>query len=75
MVGVQTNFRPINAKNILGMTLETDAKALIISMMNSAIAKGVIPDRSEGSSITLQYQLPDVDISDLPTVYPCSDIN
>lgn len=65
MLSERCNLNPVNAKAILGLTLQSDHQ-LILDMAYSAIASGLVPDKSRDHTITKNYVRPEYDCSMIP---------
>lgn len=66
MLGVRRDLRPVNAETILGLHLDDDKEKIVVSMINSAIAAGIIEDKSSDQQITKAFKKPDIDITNFP---------
>mmetsp|Transcript_22434 Transcript_22434/g.37523 ORF Transcript_22434/g.37523 Transcript_22434/m.37523 type:complete len:377 (-) Transcript_22434:362-1492(-) len=65
LLGIKQQCDPVNCKTVLNMKGLTPQPSLIADMAYAAINAGIMPDRSEGSSITKNYVVPELDVSDI----------
>eukprot|EP01035_Chromulina_nebulosa_P040620 gene40620-54925_t len=67
-IRLRKNFEPKNAKDILGLIVNSNGEEIVKSMSYAAIHAGIIPDKSPNQTITKNYVQPEIDISDLTSV-------
>jgi hypothetical protein len=65
-IGVHKYYDAKNVKAILNLDVCTDNARMIKEMAYSAIANGVIPNKTKSNAIVDEYVRPEVDLSDLP---------
>lgn len=65
-IGVKKYYEAKNVKTILNLSVCTDIERMIKEMAYSAIANGVIPNKTKSDAVVDEYRCPEIDLSVLP---------
>lgn len=65
-IGVTKYYEAKNVKTILNLNVCTDNERMIKEMAYSAIANGLIPNKTKSNAVIEEYIMPEIDLSDLP---------